>query len=122
VARRESKQQVSGLLCPAASHDDGGFGGQQKVLLDFSEGHHNRWSLMAVVANQAVAFDKSMLMACPHLGDVLRPGLILDHEQPGSYRFVLLISNEKRASVDRSDQLPGWTHTLLQSDCVRVRR
>jgi hypothetical protein len=32
---------------------------------------------MAVVANQAVAFDKSMLMACPHLGDVLRPGLIL---------------------------------------------
>ena len=43
--------------------------------------HHNRWSLMAVVANQAVAFDKSMLMACPHLGDVLRPGSILDHEQ-----------------------------------------
>jgi len=36
---------------------------------------------MAVVANQAVAFDKSMLMACPHLGDVLRPGSILDHEQ-----------------------------------------
>jgi hypothetical protein len=50
---------------------------------------------MAVVANQAVAFDKSMLTACrfkpanvpieerttggPHLGDVLRPGLILDH-------------------------------------------
>jgi hypothetical protein len=33
---------------------------------------------MAVVANQAVAFDKSMLTACPHLGDVLRPGLILD--------------------------------------------
>jgi hypothetical protein len=60
------------------------------------KGHHNRWSLMAVVANQAVAFDKSMLMACPHLGDVLRPGLILDHEQPGSYRFVLLISTEKR--------------------------
>jgi hypothetical protein len=28
---------------------------------------------MAVVANQAVAFDKSMLTACPHLGDVLRP-------------------------------------------------
>src|SRR6266851_9509207 len=44
--------------------------------------HHNRLSLMAVVANQAVAFDKSMLMACPHLGDVLRPGLILDHGQP----------------------------------------
>jgi len=37
---------------------------------------------MAVVANQAVAFDKSMLMACPHLGDVLRPGLILDHGLP----------------------------------------
>jgi hypothetical protein len=34
---------------------------------------------MADVANQAVAFDKSMLMACPHFGDVLRPGLILDH-------------------------------------------
>jgi len=33
---------------------------------------------MAVVANQAVAFDKSMLTACPHLGDVLRPGLIPD--------------------------------------------
>jgi hypothetical protein len=49
---------------------------------------------MAVVANQAVAFDKSMLMVCRHLGDVLRPGLILDHEQPGSYRFVLLISND----------------------------
>src|ERR1700730_422977 len=43
------------------------------------KGHHNRWSLMAVVANQAVAFDKSMLTACPHRGDVLRPGLILDH-------------------------------------------
>ena len=40
---------------------------------------------MAVVANQAVAFDKSMLMACPHLGDVLRPGLILDHGLTGSY-------------------------------------
>ncbi len=39
---------------------------------------------MAVVANQAVAFDKSMLMACPHLGDVLRPGLILDHELLGN--------------------------------------
>ena len=55
---------------------------------------------MAVVANQAVAFDKSMLTACrfkpanvpieerttggPHLGDVLRPGLILDHAQTGS--------------------------------------
>ena len=37
---------------------------------------------MAVVANQAVAFDKSMLMACPHLGDVLRPGLIPDHGLP----------------------------------------
>jgi len=34
---------------------------------------------MAVVANQAVAFDKSMLTACPHLGDVLRPALILYH-------------------------------------------
>jgi hypothetical protein len=49
---------------------------------------------MAVVANQAVAFDKSMLTACrfkpanvpieerttggPHLGDVLRPELILE--------------------------------------------
>jgi hypothetical protein len=32
---------------------------------------------MRVVANQAVVFDKSMLMACPHPGDVLRPGLIL---------------------------------------------
>jgi hypothetical protein len=31
---------------------------------------------MAVVANQPVAFDKSMFTACPHLGDVLRPGLI----------------------------------------------
>jgi len=40
---------------------------------------------MAVVANQALAFDKSLLMACPHLGDVLRPGLILDHDRPGSY-------------------------------------
>jgi hypothetical protein len=39
---------------------------------------------MAVVATQALAFDKSMLMACPHLGDVLRPGLILDHRQTGS--------------------------------------
>ena len=44
---------------------------------------------MAVVANQAVAFDKSMLMACPHLGDVLRPGLILDHEQAGSRTCTL---------------------------------
>jgi hypothetical protein len=55
---------------------------------------------MAVVANQAVAFDKSMLTACrfkpanvpieerttggPHLGDVLRPGLILDHAPTGN--------------------------------------
>jgi hypothetical protein len=41
---------------------------------------------MAVVANQAVAFDKSMLTACPHLGDVLRPGLILDHGLTGQNR------------------------------------
>ena len=41
---------------------------------------------MAVVANQAVRFDKSMLTACPHLGDVLRPGLILDHAVSGSWR------------------------------------
>jgi hypothetical protein len=40
---------------------------------------------MAVVANQALAFDKSMLMACPHLGDMLRPGLILDHGKTRSY-------------------------------------
>jgi hypothetical protein len=69
------------------------------------KGHHNRWSLKAFVANQAVAFDKSMLMACPHLGDVLRPGLILDHEQPGSYRFVLLISNDKRAAVQEIEDM-----------------
>jgi hypothetical protein len=37
---------------------------------------------MAVVANHAVALDKSMLTACPHLGDVVRPGLILNHGQP----------------------------------------
>jgi hypothetical protein len=37
---------------------------------------------MVVVANQALAFDKSMLMVCPHIGDVFRPGLILDHEKP----------------------------------------
>jgi hypothetical protein len=43
---------------------------------------------MAVVANQAVAFDKSMLMACPHLGDVLRPGLIPDHGQLGRNRIT----------------------------------
>ena len=47
------------------------------------KGHHNRWSLIAVVANQAVAFDKSMLMACHHLGDEIRPGLIRDHGQTG---------------------------------------
>ena len=41
---------------------------------------------MAVVANQAVAFDKSMLTACPHLGDALRPGLTLDHGQTGQNR------------------------------------
>jgi hypothetical protein len=41
---------------------------------------------MAVVAYQAVAFDKSMLTACPHLGDVLRPGLILDYGQTGQNR------------------------------------
>src|SRR3954454_12822714 len=34
------------------------------------KGHHNRWSLMAVVANQAVAFDNSMLTACRHVGEV----------------------------------------------------
>ncbi len=33
---------------------------------------------MAVVANLAVAFDKAMLTACPHLGGVFCPGLILD--------------------------------------------
>ncbi len=39
---------------------------------------------MAVVANQAVAFDKSMLAGYKrHLGDVLRPGLILDHAALG---------------------------------------
>ena len=41
---------------------------------------------MAVVANQAVAFDKSMLTDCPHLGDVLRPRLILDRGQRGQNR------------------------------------
>lgn len=43
---------------------------------------------MAVIANQAVAFDKSMLTAFPHLGDVLRPGLILDHGRFVSYQLI----------------------------------
>jgi hypothetical protein len=41
---------------------------------------------MAVVANQAVGVDKSVLTACPHLGDVLRLGLILDVGQTGENR------------------------------------
>ena len=36
---------------------------------------------MAVVANQAVAFDNHV-DGLSHLGDVLRPGLILDHGLP----------------------------------------
>jgi len=32
---------------------------------------------MAVVANHAVAFDKCMLMACPHLRDVALRGVNL---------------------------------------------
>jgi hypothetical protein len=47
--------------------------------------HHNRWSLMAVVANQALAFDKPCWWPCLHLGDVLRPGLILDHGKTRSF-------------------------------------
>jgi len=56
---------------------------------------------MAVVANQAVAFDKSMLMACPHLGDVLPPGLILDHGLTGSYSVLatLLLDHTSRILI-----------------------
>jgi len=54
---------------------------------------------MAVVANQALAFDKSLLMACPHLGDVLRSGFILDHRQTGSYQLARWVSTDKRASL-----------------------
>ena len=36
-------------------------------------GHHNRYSLMAGVANQAVVSDKSMLTACRHLRQVTAP-------------------------------------------------
>ncbi len=40
-----------------------------------------------------------MLTACPHLGDVVRPGLILDHGQPTnnvacSSRRVQVVYNE----------------------------
>ena len=58
---------------------------------------------MAVVANQAVAFDKSMLMTCPHLGDVLRPGLILDHGQTRNYLpGELRVADE--FSISRNDE------------------
>jgi hypothetical protein len=49
---------------------------------------------MAVVANQALAFDKSMLTACPHPGDVLRPGLILDHGKPEVLRLSVPIDTQ----------------------------
>ena len=65
---------------------------------------------MAVVANQAVAFGKSMLTACPHLGDVLRPGSILDHELTGSYSGLatLLLDHTSRILI------------LAQADKVRM--
>ena len=67
---------------------------------------------MAVVANQAVAFDKSMLMSCPHLGDVLRPGLILDHElnRPISAHFqgVASLRASVRILVSRLERRSRW--------------
>jgi hypothetical protein len=81
------------------------------------KGHHNRPSLMAVVANQAVAFDKSMLTACPRLGDVLRPGLIQDHApfgrdhreglQPCSWPGVPFRSDVRRTPPRKATQIPG---------------
>ena len=53
---------------------------------------------MAVVANQAVAFDKSMLMACPHLGDVLRSSYT---DQAGSVRVSLTKSSARQARAQR---------------------
>ena len=33
-------------------------------------------------------------------------GLCLDHVQPGSYQLARWVSTDKRACVDRTDQLP----------------
>src|SRR5271167_1418911 len=50
------------------------------------KGHHNRWSLMAVVANQAVGFDKSTLTACRHRAPVRSSRIMVrcrsDHSLP----------------------------------------
>jgi hypothetical protein len=62
---------------------------------------------MAVVANQAVAFDKSMLMACPHLGDVLRPGLILENQKLSTLTRKVQIRGKGRSSWLLGRQTPN---------------
>jgi hypothetical protein len=48
-------QQFAGYAWPMVRLDS------KRFCWTSPKGHHNRWSLMAVVANQAVAFNKSML-------------------------------------------------------------
>src|SRR3984893_14178464 len=50
--------------------------GSKRSCWTSPKGHHNRWSLMAVVANQAVAFDKSMLTACR-----FKPANVIEHKE-----------------------------------------
>jgi hypothetical protein len=71
---------------------------------------------MAVVANQAVAFDKSMLMACPHLGDVLRPGLILDLT---GYPEVMRQSKHCRAEPKTGFRFPNAFKVAGHSLCLQ---
>src|SRR5437660_11649043 len=67
--------------------------------------HHNRWSLMAVVANQAVAFDKSMLGGLsPSRTCALSESLPID-EQTGRNRITSFLPTIwPRTSSSNSDQ------------------
>ena len=72
---------------------------------------------MAVVANQALAFDKSMLMACPHLGDVLRPGLILDHGLSAPYCLLLRPESPcRRGPLDLAIEIAS--KLMARQDCT----
>ena len=56
--------------------------------------HHNRWSLMAVVANQALAFDKSMLVALSPSRRCASSGI-----DPRSQKNQKFLSSERRPTL-----------------------
>jgi hypothetical protein len=77
---------------------------------------------MAVVANQAVAFDKSMLTACPHLGDVLRPNRsrLTDNSSVMAFGGSDPHTEMPRANIDDGENSFDASHRKRQSTPRRI--